>query len=336
MREFAEFRVLEEFAHLLFRDDEGERLGTSVRKVILSTDDPKYPQVGELKRSLRQREGKFFFFGWKFVRKYHRQELDAARLFQLQLSEFEPEGESCGTQFDESTACAHCGAGRRQISDLYLDLRKVPKSRDFTSTIAEEWIVSERLAYLMTEAKLTGFTLAPVRHKAAYRYDPWNPDKVPMQEKWQRIAEEKGLRPDSWEYLQWMLHEMHKEYVAMLERRDLKRPPKELPRWYQLIVTSSAGRTVPPTRFGDGPFDDDPQGENRCPLGHVSGLNLLSEVSVSRSAWDGCDIAITDNLVGCRRGVLVPRPILLASPKFFRLLLANRIKKFRYEVAYLV
>ena len=62
---------------------------------------------------------------------------------------------------------------------------------------------------------------------------------------------------------------------------------QETPYWKQLWVTGQAGRTVPPTHFGFNPFKDDEKGEYRCPLGHVSGLNLLSEVYVQRGELGG-------------------------------------------------
>ena len=51
MRQYCEFRVAEEHAHLLFGPDEGTRLGEgifqTVRKIVLPADDPR---IGEMKR----------------------------------------------------------------------------------------------------------------------------------------------------------------------------------------------------------------------------------------------------------------------------------------------
>ncbi len=71
-------------------------------------------------------------------------------------------------------------------------------------------------------------------------------------------------------------------------------------------------------------------------MGHVSGLNLLSEVWVPRAAWDGSDIVCTKDLVGVRRGVPVPAPLLLISPRLWRLLEVEQIKGYEVEVAHLV
>jgi len=90
------------------------------------------------------------------------------------------------------------------------------------------------------------------------------------------------------------------------------------------------------SQCGVRPFDPDAEGRYRCPLGHVAGLARLSEVFVSRAGWDGSDVACTTEMVGTRRGVLVPAPLLLISPKFYRLLRDGGVKGYRIEVARLV
>src|ERR1044072_4941273 len=108
MRETIELRVDEEFAYLLFGDAEGIRLNSSVRKITLSTSDPRYQRVGELQRRLRAERGKPFFYGWSIARRYTAAELRSADLFSAEwTSTFEPEGETCGTAYDETYACPH-------------------------------------------------------------------------------------------------------------------------------------------------------------------------------------------------------------------------------------
>jgi hypothetical protein len=49
---------------------------------------------------------------------------------------------------------------RVQVGPLRLDLRRAPKSKDIAQTIADdEWIVNQRLAELLIDARMTGFTL---------------------------------------------------------------------------------------------------------------------------------------------------------------------------------
>jgi hypothetical protein len=108
------------------------------------------------------------------------------------------------------------------------------------------------------------------------------------------------------------------------------------PLWQQFAVVGSAGRMMSPTVFGVDPFDLDEEGEFRCPMGHVSGLNLLSEVYIDRNEWDGSDAAATADLVGRRVGLLVPTPVTLISQRFYQLLKENNVKGFKAEVAHLV
>ena len=65
---------------------------------------------------------------------------------------FEPEGESCGTEYDDSAACESCGVGRRQVSELVLDIGKL-RSLDFAETIASEKILSARFVDLFRKAR---------------------------------------------------------------------------------------------------------------------------------------------------------------------------------------
>ena len=46
-------------------------------------------------------------------------------------------------------------------------------------TIADEWIVSQRLAERMIDAGLTGFELQRVRHKMRYEDDPFDLRETP-------------------------------------------------------------------------------------------------------------------------------------------------------------
>ncbi len=345
MHSLCEFRIEEEYAHLLFRPDQGKRLGDDIRKITLSTDDPRFQEVGRLDRELSRSKNRAFFYGWDIEYRYSPAELESAALFHLQITAaFEPPGELCGTVYDESQVCAHCGVGRRQVSELILDLRKAPKTRHIARTIADdEWIVSQRLAELMMDANLTGFALRPVRHKARYKDGPVDLKQVPSGRKLLRQAKKGGVTTDSWEFWVWLNRPAQKdlwnravdEHAELLAEKA-RRQAKPVPVWYQLVVTANPVPMVAPTLAGIDPFNDDADGEYRCPLGHVLGLNLLSEISVARDSWDESNVACTSNMVGVRRGVLVPRPMLLISPRFYRLLRDEKIKGYNCDVAYLV
>jgi len=346
MRQFLEFRVAEEHAHLLFGYSEGTRLGTfhTVRKIVLPVDDPRIPQIRRVEDRLKA-NGHSLYSGCFIHYRYTRSEIAAAELFFIWITAaFEPPGELCGTVFDESETCPECGAGRKQVSDLVLDLRKAPKTKDIAGTIArDEWLISQRLAELMVDAKLTGFDLAPVRHKARYQDDPVDIKVVPTGREMYRLAKAQGVPDDRWEFDVWVHRPEQAELLdraweehAELRARQARKHRKPPPVWYQLVVTSNPVPMVAPTRAGNDPFDDDPKDEYRCPYGHVIGLTLLSEVSVPRNQWDGSDVIITSNMTGCRRGLLMPAPRLLISPRFYQLLRKEKIKGFKAEIAHLV
>jgi hypothetical protein len=109
--------------------------------------------------------------------------------------------------------------------------------------------------------------------------------------------------------------------------------------WYQLEVASRPVGVAPVTRFGIDPLDLDEQGEHRCPLGHVAGLNILSELSVKREDWDGSDVCATKQWVGYRSrngGVFRPNPLLLVSQKLRRVLGELKARGYELEVAHLL
>jgi len=161
--ETCEFRVNEDFAPLLFKDDEGVRLGTSVRKIVLRTDDPRYTKVGEMSRHVRQISNTFFFAGWKFHRTYTNKELAEAELFNVEfLKYFEPAGEEHGTPYDEKTACPVCGSGALQVGPLCLPPKRLPKGKDFACTIGGERIASWRVKQVFEREGVSGIRFAPV------------------------------------------------------------------------------------------------------------------------------------------------------------------------------
>jgi hypothetical protein len=164
MREFCEFRVVEDFAPMLFAENEGKKLGGTVRKVELRSDDPRFARIGELQHEIRKNKGRSFFHGWILRRKYTRSELAAAAYFKLLVTNtFEPAGEECGTKYDETSACKQCGAGANQITDLFLNWRKIPKGKDICRTIAGEIVASRRLKEFFHEQQITGVGFHPIR-----------------------------------------------------------------------------------------------------------------------------------------------------------------------------
>jgi hypothetical protein len=274
MREIIEFRMGEAEARML-PGNPGRSLGI-IRSIRLPMQDERVRLIGELNREFNRR-GRSFFLGSSISRHYTTEELQLAELFSLRpLSIFEPCGEMCGTEYDESEACSLCGAGARQTTDLRLEPESIP-TRDLSFTIAREIVVSNRLAQALQDHGITGAAFLPVR-------DP--------------------------------------------EGRVLEN-------WRQLIVTSDPVDVVAPTLAGSDLFDLDEQGRFRCPQGHLLGLSLLSELWIRRESHDGSDLVGTRQLIGLRRGVLHPRPVLLFSPRLYRLLRVLKVGRMVVEVAHL-
>jgi hypothetical protein len=177
VKESYEFRVREKYAGRLFGPSEGKKLGWSklfgdkfvmIRKIELSSDDPKLKRVGELNSSLWREHHDLFFAGWDIHRRYTADELAKAELLLLHhISTFEPAGEERGTQYDESSACKHCKAGARQLSPLFLDWNRIPKGKDIARTIAGEIVVSQRVVKLFEQHSISGAECRPIRHRPA-------------------------------------------------------------------------------------------------------------------------------------------------------------------------
>lgn len=100
---------------------------------------------------------------------------------------------------------------------------------------------------------------------------------------------------------------------------------------HQLFLTGAMVDIDPATKVGSDPFDDTSHG--RCSRGHVAGLNLLSEVTVRRSTAKTTDVMVTRQMVGVRRGVLRPFPLMLLSPRAWRVIEAAGLKGLAIEVA---
>ena len=340
MREIAEFRIPEGNAARFLSKQDGKK-GMIVRIVRTEVGSPLYNRIGELEQRFLKKYKKPFFLGWDIQRDYTKQELlDATLLYLVITSTFEPAGEVCGTVYDESSVCPDCKVGRKQTSDLFLDLRKIPKNKDIARTIADEWVISQRLAQLLLEHQITGFELRPVCHKAYYMGDAVDPRQLETGRTLIQLAEGQGIHYPDWEFWVWI---NRPEQAALAQQMDLEyssreaakemRASKKLPKWYQLVVTSKPIVVSSQTHFGIHPFDEDAKGEYRC-QNHLGGLNLLSEIIVEEGSWDGSDIVQTDKFVGTRRGLLTPAPLLLVSQRLYRLFQSENVKGCGFEVVY--
>ncbi|MBL8192045.1 MAG: hypothetical protein JNK38_28800 [Acidobacteria bacterium] len=307
MQEIVELRVDEDFASKLFADNEGEKLG-SVRKILISTTDPRFPEIGRLQESLRRTINRPFFYGWDIRRSYNKKELVLASIFLLLINSlFEPAGEECGTQYDETSACPKCGSGAKQVTDLFLDLRRIPKKKDVAVTIAGEIVVSRRLVDLFLKYKIEGAEFLPVRQKN----DPSSESK---------------------EWFQLSVKSMDAEITSpTIIRSTLFNDDKD------------QSRTDDPKKIVVGNYVQvlHPLDSERCPTGDLLGLNLISEVSLKRDSYNGEDIFSSKQFVGTRRGLIRPQRLIFISQKLWRVveeerLKGERIKGVSFEVAHLV
>jgi len=277
MREILDVRLPEEWAQKKLGSF-GISLSPLTRKIEIPTDSP---QLALIASQIIEHERTVGPLGYATIlrRIYERKELEEAEAFRLCITAtFEPAGWETGTIYDTTRMCEKCGAGRIQISPLKLDLRAVPRGIDIARTIADEWIVSERLGKLMREKAMTGCDLRSV-------------------------------------------YEAHSD--------------NESPSWYQLLVTGHAGETISPTKFGISYFNEDVDGKYRHPEHKVSGLNVLSEVYLRRSDWDGQDMALTADLYG-HLPAAFPVSMIIISSRLYRLLRTEKIKDYEVEVAHLL
>lgn len=156
-----------------FREfDENYRVkGEDVEIISLYGDDPRFSPLVRTYTKYKRRPD---FFGYvRLEREYSEKELATARILRMMIKDaFEPSGEECGTRYDDTCACGKaldagydltCGSGRRQTSNLVLDISKIPKA-DITMTIAlgEEWVVSSKFKELVLENGIDGCEFKPV------------------------------------------------------------------------------------------------------------------------------------------------------------------------------
>ena len=93
------------------------------------------------------------------------------------------------------------------------------------------------------------------------------------------------------------------------------------------------------TVAGVDPFDlsttQDGEEVYKCPIGDTIGLSLISELYVANvpflESWDYFETA---QRMGVRRGLLRPSTRVLCSPRFRRMILEEKLKGFKFEIAH--
>ena len=165
MKEILELRINYEYAHLLFKEDEGVNLGDppSVKVVKVDTSSPLWEQVKKACDDVYEKYKKTFYYSWNFKRIYTTKEMAEAKLFRMEIRKcFEPAGEECGTEYDEQSACPICGTGRKQVSSLKLKHGRFLNKRDVARTLSYEIVVSKRFVEIVRGNGIKGMTFGPV------------------------------------------------------------------------------------------------------------------------------------------------------------------------------
>ncbi|MGI4828668.1 MAG: hypothetical protein ACRYFU_10840 [Janthinobacterium lividum] len=151
--------------------------GTGVIEARVPLDSPKLQEIRDLIAAKRKQgvpEYAVLAIG-EYVRSYTVAELRNAEALLLKIAAYcEHAGEQCGTVYE--TLCPHCNLGR-QMSDLILNPRRMPKRKDIAETIAwVEWVVSSRFVHAFTENHLSGAEFRPIVDfkKAAMHSQEWH------------------------------------------------------------------------------------------------------------------------------------------------------------------
>ena len=298
MKEYVEFRITLEYAHLLFREDEGKNIGDSVKEVRIETNSPVFAKIGEMQKMVKEKYDDLFFTCWFPLRKYTKKDIREARLFQIFPFPFMVAGEECGTKYDESTACPICGAGAKMIPPLKMRRSSIPK-KDISWTLGqgEEIIVTERFRKVMEENGITGVRFEPVycRNKPIEYFQLLPTYYAELSEKTKcgynpfdfREREEKGFGA-----------KYNEEGILV---------------------------KMPPAIY-------------KCPNGDNVGLNVLSEGYVKNdSTIGGLDYFASRQTVGYKGvGLLRPHHLQFCSPKMRQVILDNDLKGAVFEVAHIV
>lgn len=336
LRELIELRVWEDRADQVFGSDEGEK-STLVRKVVLPTTDPRLQRVAALEHEWRTR-GRSFVASWRLLREYSPDEIGRATMFRLSVTAvFEPAGEECDTRYDETGVCPVCRAGRKQVSDLIVDLRKVPKRSDIAGTyIGGEWMVSQRVAEALVDEALTGFVLRPVQHVRFAKEEGVSWSDVPSGRALLSQAAAVGLAAPDWRFAIW-LNRAEQANLLMAAREEWYGPKRAARHntfapYYQPVITSSPIPVSSKSVFGESPFE----GGNpyACPMGDTLGHSLLSELYVNCGAWDGSDLARTAQYYGFESGYHRPDPFVLISARMRQLVEKLDVKGLSLDVTH--
>lgn len=161
MKEIVEFRIFEDYYHLLSKPNNAVFNGAAY-VVFVEKGDAVFEEIQSISHFVKEKYKKHFFGYSSIKRKYNKKEIETATLFQMKVkTTFEPAGEECGTIYDEKTACEICGANRKQVGVLKLKKGTIPK-KDISRTIAGEIVVSKTFKSVFDKRNLNGLEIVPI------------------------------------------------------------------------------------------------------------------------------------------------------------------------------
>ena len=314
---------------------------TSIAHIVRFRSD----STGDRLRSIAYLEP--LLWGWRIDRKYTKDEIRKAQLFRLDWKHA-PMQDGDLSCYDISGMCDFCGAGRKQISDLVLDLKRLPRRNNFVKTFSDEVVISRDAAAILMSYDLTGFLLRPVQHSRSRYNSRLNLPAVPSGRRLIRAAEDLGFEYQSVGFDEWLNRKGHPlrrsehdalfklaiaEGLSQMEKSD---HTNKMPAWFQVVPVGAKSRLTLNTRFGYSPLDDDKRGQYRCPLGHTEGWALLSEAYVDRGSWVGFDYSVSEQLYGQHPtgSVFYARPVVIISPRMRQALESAGIRGWIAELAH--
>ena len=302
MKETLKVSLLSEYAQLLLEhscDYRKLKSGTdSIINIEIDTDSDVFSRIGSIDKMLFEKYKSGLFTSWTFCRNYTHQELNSARLFQINIRKWFNDscGKEHGTVYDHSYACPICHSGERQVSPLHLPKGRYMLHRDVIITLGYEVVVSKRFADMCKASNLKGLTFGPVYF-----------GKTLSQEYFQLMEEgttlevspETKFGVDPWNY---------SEKGPTLQFNN------------ELLSLWKDGIEI-----------------YKCPKGDNLGLNILSEAYVKDSSViSEYDFFISRQTYGVYRGLAVPHHLLFCSPIMRQLIIDNNIKGFDFEIAHVV
>lgn len=264
--------------------------------VEANEDDEIFKRVARAERANRARFGTTLIGSWTTKRSYDPRELEAAEAFCVECSyQLLTSGEDCGTLYDVSTGCPFCRLDRETRGPFYIDTRKIPKRYDLVRSNDFEYLVSQRFAEMVIEEGLTGMRLTPVVDKAK----PITHTYLAESQSGRLIleaAKKHGLSDlNTFEAISFINRPEFDTLYAQSVNEWSEKTSKSIKLhrsrpWYRLEIAGATVAADTRTRYGSDLFDDRSIG-GTCPLGHLGGANIISEVWLATGLARNVDIA---------------------------------------------